>query len=202
MRFVIAVLILVMTNVFAMASPSGLFGSTLIKISYVDGYDEYGWGELSKSIETTDFNTTVEGLLMMDKASAVMNDGLGTKAYVANLLVNRAVTYRLEEVEHWASPLETLTRGFGDCEDYAILKMALLLKMGVPKNDMFLVIVDPEDSDAYHAILAVRHSNGFYILDNQKDVVLSDTNISTYKPLTSMSFEGRWVHGFPTASGR
>ena len=34
--------------------------------------------------------------------------------------------------DYWATPLETLTRGRGDCEDFAIAKYVSLMELGVP----------------------------------------------------------------------
>ena len=36
------------------------------------------------------------------------------------------------QVDYWASPLETLQSGMGDCEDFAIAKYFTLLALGVP----------------------------------------------------------------------
>ena len=81
---------------------------------------------------------------------------------LANRSVNRLISYQTDEqtyrkLDYWASPYESLERGFGDCEDYAILKMALLAKMGVPTNAMSMIVTindilaehDPVHADDY-----------------------------------------------------
>jgi predicted transglutaminase-like cysteine proteinase len=40
--------------------------------------------------------------------------------------------------DRWSYPLETLTTGRGDCEDYAIAKYVPLVDAGVPKEDVKL----------------------------------------------------------------
>src|SRR5262249_60448434 len=54
--------------------------------------------------------------------------------------INRAVNMAIRPVsdwaqyglaDFWASPLQTLTNGAGDCEDYAILKYAALRELGI-----------------------------------------------------------------------
>ena len=45
------------------------------------------------------------------------------------------------QVDHWASPLEALEKGRGDCEDYAIAKYFSLLSMGMPVARLRLVYV-------------------------------------------------------------
>ena len=43
--------------------------------------------------------------------------------------------------DYWASPLETLDKGAGDCEDYAIAKYFSLIAAGVPVARLRLVYV-------------------------------------------------------------
>ena len=42
------------------------------------------------------------------------------------------------QVDYWASPLESLGKGAGDCEDYAIAKYFALLAAGVPRPNLRL----------------------------------------------------------------
>ena len=50
--------------------------------------------------------------------------------------------------DYWASPLETLDKGRGDCEDYAIAKYFSLLAAGVPVARLRLVYVRAHDRRA------------------------------------------------------
>ena len=36
------------------------------------------------------------------------------------------IDYKVDEVEEWSNPEETLNRGYGDCDDYAILYLNIL----------------------------------------------------------------------------
>ncbi|MBN8488305.1 MAG: transglutaminase-like cysteine peptidase [Burkholderiales bacterium] len=47
--------------------------------------------------------------------------------------------------DHWASPLETLARGAGDCEDFAIAKYFTLVASGIPQRKLRLVYVRAMD---------------------------------------------------------
>jgi predicted transglutaminase-like cysteine proteinase len=44
-----------------------------------------------------------------------------------------------EAIDYWATPVETLTRGAGDCEDYALLKYFSLLIAGVDQSKLKLL---------------------------------------------------------------
>ena len=106
--------------------------------------------------------------------------------------VNRAINLAIRpmsdlanygEVDVWASPLMALTRGAGDCEDYAIAKMAALKAAGVPSEDLRLVILREARRAEDHAVLAVRLNERWIVLDNRMLVMLSDTQIANYRPI-------------------
>ena len=50
--------------------------------------------------------------------------------------VNTHVTYKSEEADVWSTAKETLTRGYGDCEDFAILFMNIYYVMSGIKLDV------------------------------------------------------------------
>lgn len=53
-----------------------------------------------------------------------------------NVQINRRIAYRADadDADHWSTPCETLARGHGDCEDFAIAKHFLLEASGVPAH--------------------------------------------------------------------
>lgn len=117
-----------------------------------------------------------------------------------NRSVNRLVAYRRDRdvhgiVDYWAKPSQTLNAGTGDCEDYAILKMAVLARAGVPAKSMSLVVLRDERRSVYHAVLAIRTSGGSYILDNLDPAVRRDVELSDYMPLYSLSAGRGYIYG-------
>jgi predicted transglutaminase-like cysteine proteinase len=63
-----------------------------------------------------------------------------------NQFFNRQITFQEDQenwgrVDYWASPMEALARGAGDCEDYAIAKYVTLVALGVPHRKLRLVYV-------------------------------------------------------------
>ncbi len=63
-----------------------------------------------------------------------LDTGQSTEDKVKTVLkwVNANITYESETIaDYWKLPWETVRDGCGDCEDYAILEAAILLKMGV-----------------------------------------------------------------------
>lgn len=109
--------------------------------------------------------------------------------------------------DYWASPLEALAKGQGDCEDYAIAKYASLLAAGVAPSRLRLVYVrariesDPTArgttvSAQAHMVLAYQTSASEepLILDNLRASVLPASARPDLTPVFSFSTEGLW-HG-------
>jgi predicted transglutaminase-like cysteine proteinase len=119
----------------------------------------------------------------------------GNPLEMVNTWVNWHVRYQDDAgADEWADALSTLERGAGDCEDFAMTKMALLSALGIPADDMFLVLLrDRRNSE--HAVLAVRRNGGFYILDNRTDRLQAADEIADYTPVLSFSGEFAWLYG-------
>jgi predicted transglutaminase-like cysteine proteinase len=62
------------------------------------------------------------------------------------------------QLDYWATPLETLGRSAGDCEDFAIAKYFTLLQVGVQQDKLRLIYVRAKtgtsDSTQAHMVLA------------------------------------------------
>jgi len=75
-------------------------------------------------------------------------------------------------VERWNYPDD----GYGDCEDYVLLKRRMLMQAGWPRQALLITVVRDKQGDG-HAVLTVKTDKGEFILDNQNhDILLwSDT---------------------------
>jgi predicted transglutaminase-like cysteine proteinase len=71
-------------------------------------------------------------------------------------------------VERWNYPDD----GYGDCEDYVLLKRRMLLRAGWPRSALLITVVR-DQKDAGHAVLTVKTNRGEYVLDNQTDKILT-----------------------------
>ncbi len=92
-------------------------------------------------------------------------------------------------VEKWTYPDD----GYGDCEDYALLKRRMLMQEGWPRSALLITVVRDQRGDG-HAILTVETDKGEFILDNQTDDILlwSDTGYR-YIKRQSQSDPNVWV---------
>ena len=70
-------------------------------------------------------------------------------------------------VERWSYPDD----GYGDCEDYVLLKRKLLIQAGWPRQALLITVVRDTKGEG-HAVLTVKTDKGEFILDNQAEQVL------------------------------
>lgn len=122
-----------------------------------------------------------------------------------NYMVNRVLAYRddarlWQTGEYWASPVESLTKRAGDCEDYAILKYALLRDLGVKDEDMRVVVLKDTAARQHHAVLSVRHDGKWLILDNRFSRVRFERDLPNYQVLYTVNAAGQWAHTPPAGS--
>lgn len=89
-----------------------------------------------------------------------------------NQLVNTKIK-PLTDMEHWGV-LERWSYpddGYGDCEDYVLLKRRMLIQAGWPRQALLITVVRDARGDG-HAVLTVKTDKGEFILDNQNEEIL------------------------------
>ncbi len=114
---------------------------------------------------------------------------------VVNRWFNRA-TYvsdatNWRTLDHWEPINEFLARG-GDCEDFAIAKYAMLRALGVPAEQMRLLIVEDRRKRETHAVLAVETPTGTWLLDNQLADVTLVEDAKNYRIRVALNEKGLW----------
>jgi predicted transglutaminase-like cysteine proteinase len=92
------------------------------------------------------------------------------------LSVNRSVNARVRpmtDLEHWGTVdrWDLPDDGYGDCEDYQLLKRKILVQRGLPRRAMRMTVVIDEQGEG-HAVLTIRTNRGDFILDNKRSSVL------------------------------
>ncbi|ALM83283.1 transglutaminase-like cysteine peptidase [Bordetella sp. N] len=105
--------------------------------------------------------------------------------------------------DYWATPLEALGKGAGDCEDFVIGKYFSLIKLGVPTSKLRFVYVKarvggPESTDQVaHMVL------GYYptpnsmplVLDSLVSGILPASQRRDLVPIFSFNADGVYVDG-------
>lgn len=115
---------------------------------------------------------------------------IGQKLETVNRFFNERVLYRSDEdawgeKDYWATLGETLTKGAGDCEDFAIAKYYTLQKLGVDQSQLRMVYVKSSQFPEPHMVLAYADKPGSdpLILDN---IDKSITRLSSRTDLTQV----------------
>lgn len=121
-----------------------------------------------------------------------------------NEFFNRRVAFTADsevwgEADYWASPIETLGKGRGDCEDYVIAKYFSLMAAGVPQAKLRLVYVraligGPGGAVQAHMVLAYYAQPGAepLILDNLIGEIRPASRRPDLEPVFSFNSEGLW----------
>jgi len=119
--------------------------------------------------------------------------------------VNRYVNHRVQFTDDsrqygrndvWSAASDTLRRGKGDCEDYAIAKMQMLRAAGIAERDLYFVILKDLVRRADHAVLVVRAGGRMLLLDNGTDRLSDTETVRDYRPVVTFSASGTWTHGY------
>lgn len=105
--------------------------------------------------------------------------------------------------DHWATPLETMGKGMGDCEDFAIFKYATLLLAGIDVNKLRITYVKARmggpdsDTHAAHMVLAYYPAPEAepLILDNLVTEILPASRRTDLTPVYGFNSRGLWVGG-------
>lgn len=102
--------------------------------------------------------------------------------------------------DYWATPVEALRKGAGDCEDYAIAKYFTLRQLGVPASQLRITYVKALQLNQAHMVLTWYSTPDAVplVLDNLKPNILPASARSDLLPVYSFNGEGLWI---PQASG-
>jgi predicted transglutaminase-like cysteine proteinase len=101
---------------------------------------------------------------------------LTPKAWKDLVRINKWVNEQIKpmtDLDHWgvAERWGYPDDGYGDCEDYVLLKRRMLMQAGWPRQALLITVVRDKKGEG-HAVLTVKTDKGEYILDNQDDQVL------------------------------
>jgi len=103
--------------------------------------------------------------------------------------------------DYWASPLESIGKGAGDCEDFSIAKYVFLKILGVPNEKLRLTYVkaqfmrDGALTVQAHMVLSyyATPQSEPLILDNLNTNILPASSRSDLSPVFTFNDKGLWV---------
>ncbi|MEM1289446.1 MAG: transglutaminase-like cysteine peptidase [Pseudomonadota bacterium] len=110
-----------------------------------------------------------------------------------NSYVNRTVLPVTDADLYGRIEVWTMPSGLGDCEDYVLMKRAMLIERGWPASSLLITVVRERNGEG-HAVLTVRTDRGDLILDNQEaDILRWDQTQYTYIKRQSEFDETVWA---------
>jgi len=141
-----------------------------------------------------------------DLLERLRSAGLETQLREVNNFFNRRVRW-LDDIDiwgqedYWATPLETLGKGEGDCEDYAIAKYITLKELGVPGDELRMIYVKARIGRS--SITQAHMVVGYYetpsadplVLDNLVPSITRGSLRNDLDPLFSFNSSGLWAGG-------
>ncbi|BAK72585.1 MAG: transglutaminase-like cysteine peptidase [Arcobacter sp.] len=130
------------------------------------------------------------------------NESVLNKLKNVNDFFNK-LTYRTDlaqwhKKDYWATPIEFMGVGAGDCEDYAIAKYFSLIKLGIPDEKLRITYVTYSKAnskyDQAHMVLTYYHKTGAdpVVLDNINKSLQLATKRPDLKPVYSFNATGLW----------
>jgi len=129
-----------------------------------------------------------------------------TQIELINDFFNANIEYRddvtlWQKTDYWATPLETLGKHAGDCEDFTIAKYMSLLQLGIPAEQLRLIYVKAQIGGPNSKIFQAHMVPGYYpttdsaplILDSLINRIEPATQRTDLRPVFSFNSEGLWV---------
>ena len=133
------------------------------------------------------------------------------KLETANQFFNRRIRWVQDpeawgQKDYWATPLETMGNGMGDCEDFAIAKYAMLILAGVDVNKLRITYVKAQMGGPDSQVHAAHMVLAYYpeptavpeILDNLITDIYPATKRTDLTPVYGFNSRGLWVGGAAT----
>lgn len=130
-------------------------------------------------------------LVMMDKMMASQEDQIiAAVNRFFNQLEYSSDIETWQKKDYWASRLEFLGQGRGDCEDFAVAKFLTMMQLGVPEQKLFLTYVKAVGyPEAAHLVVTYYQKPGTVplVLDNYNKKILPATRRNDLIPVYSFT---------------
>lgn len=139
--------------------------------------------------------------LQMVNAAKLLGDEARLRQ--TNDFINRNIAFDddvrvWQQSDYWATPLETIGQGRGDCEDFAIIKYVSLRLAGIPDNKLRLTYVRAKLKTATGVVQQAHMVLTYYATPNAEPQVLDNLDAAIrpasrrpdLQPVFSFNIEG------------
>ncbi|CAN7335860.1 cysteine protease LapG [Pseudomonas solani] len=141
------------------------------------------------------------------EAWSVLIDGSGAlpekdKLAAVNRFFNRQLRFvddqrNWGQNDYWATPVEALVKGAGDCEDYSIAKYFTLRRLGIPSEKLRITYVKALNYNQAHMVLTyyASPSSDPLVLDNLIGEIRPASQRKDLLPVYAFNAEGLYTAG-------
>lgn len=100
-----------------------------------------------------------------------------------------------QKKDYWATPIEFISTGAGDCEDYTIAKYFSLIELGIAESKLRLMYVTALELRQPHMVLAYYETPTSIplVLDNINRKILPANKRRDLSPIYSFNGNGLWA---------
>lgn len=126
-------------------------------IGWAQFCEDRHWECRTEPVAARDVDLTPTAFRELDRVNRYVNETIKPMTDLDNYGV----------VEKWIYP----ESGYGDCEDYVLLKRRMLMQLGWPRSALLITVVRDKKGDG-HSVLTVRTNRGEFVLDNQVEEIL------------------------------
>ena len=152
-------------------------------------YGELGYGK-TRLQEWADLLEHSDGMSEQEQLRAV------------NAFFNRSLLFIDDErnwrqTDYWATPVEALVKGAGDCEDYAIAKYLTLRRLGIDSEKLRITYVKALELNQAHMVLTwyATPTSDPLVLDNLTIDIRPASQRRDLLPVYAFNAEGLWLPG-------
>ncbi len=124
------------------------------------------------------------------------------KLKAVNAFFNGAIVFTDDRTvwhqdDYWATPVEALYKGAGDCEDYAIAKYVTLRRLGVASDKLRITYVKALVQNQAHMVLTYYATPTAepLVLDNLIPQIKPASQRKDLLPVYAFNAEGLWLPG-------
>jgi predicted transglutaminase-like cysteine proteinase len=119
-----------------------------------------------------------------------------------NRFFNQQLTFQDDtriwrQIDYWATPIESLIKGAGDCEDYALAKYFSLRHLGIPSDKLRITYVKALTQNQAHMVLTFYSSPTAdpLVLDNLVGEISPASRRKDLLPVYAFNAEGLYLPG-------
>ena len=129
----------------------------------------------------------------------LQSEDIDEKLYEINRFFNRFDfvddLVHWQQKDYWATPIEFISTGAGDCEDYTIAKYFSLIELGISEDQLRLMYVTALELRQPHMVLAYYETPTSVplVLDNINRRILPANKRSDLSPIYSFNGNGLWA---------